>query len=329
MTTMNEAASFVLNNNQPRSENYNIVWGEFLDTFFINRYIDGYYSDVRPALAYALEPLKELAEKENWGPNDTILVSYFVHTFYELRKAQRNNPDIRYIVEYEDWIYFNTGLITENMERIYATFQKNYKAASRGTEGKPQYFLSYNPNNFMREIHMSEYCYPLPDRCCYFDDYTQLIMDGTKEPIVHWTHIVDENWERICEILYGKDKCNDEEFKRRQQYDAQTRLEGALKLARNRVLTNYRTAVPQSYKGELQLLLPLCLKKASKPDFVLTLTRQDSKPPIPGVFTYTARTILTLSMAYQNARLVARPEKDWLIAEDVVPTMEDEIDDYE
>ena len=179
----------------------------------------------------------------------------------------------------------------------------------------------------MRDVHMMQYCNPLPDRCRYFDDYTQLIMDGSKTPTVSWTHIVEENWERICDVLYPGAHVEGGNVRRERQYDAQIRLQGALKTALNRVHANYRTAVPHSFKGELQLLLPLCIRQPSIPDLVLTISRSDLKPPVPGQFTYTARTILTLAMAYQNARLVARPEKDWLLAPKIITEQDNDLYD--
>jgi hypothetical protein len=152
-------------------------------------------------------------------------------------------------------------------------------------------------------------------------------MDGTKIPTVSWTHIIDENWKRICDVLYPKENFRNQHFKAQQQHDAQIRLQGALTKALNRVHANYRTAVPHSFKGELQLLLPLCILQENIPDLVLTISRIDSRPPEPGKFTYTARTILTLDMAYQNARLVARPEKDWLLAPETVDETYEELYD--
>ncbi|UJR17368.1 hypothetical protein I4U23_004263 [Adineta vaga] len=297
----------------PRST-YNEVWEEFLNTFHVKCIFQNQKLDVKQAIAICLKPLKKMAEAEEWGSDDIILINYFVHTFHALREAQRGEPQGRYIVEYNNWIYFDTGLITTNMESIYAAFEKNRAPGTRGTDKNPQYFIGGNPSNFLRDVHMTDYCNPLPNRCRYFDDYTQLIMDGTKTPTVQWAHIIDENWERICKVLYPGRRHDDRNFKEQQQYDAHTRLAGALNIALKRVHTNYRTAVPHSYRGELQLLLPLCILKPNKPDLVLTISRVDLNPPAPGQFSYTAKTILTLDMAYQNARLVARPEKDWLLA---------------
>ncbi len=324
---MSEAAAFTRPPRQARERPPNRVWDHFLDTFYVNRIFDGRKYDVKTALAICLEPLKEMAEHEEWGQNDIILVNYFVHTFHGLCEAQRKEPNGRYIIEYDKWIYFNTGLITANMEPIYAAFEWNRGPGSRATQDNPQYYLTRSLNNFLRDVHMLQYCNPLPDRCRYFDDYTQLIMDGTKTPTVSWTHIIEENWDRICAVLYPTAAVNDWNFKDRQQHDVQIRLQGALTKALIRVHANYRTAVPQSFQGELQLLLPLCILRANIPDLVLTISRMDTRPPIPGVFTYTARTILTLNMAYQNARLIARPEKDWLFAPEIVPDTDDALYD--
>lgn len=306
----------------------NRVWIEFLDTFYVNRRFDGGdLLEVKEALGRCLEPLKQMAEEENWGQNNINLVNYFVHTFDGLHQAQTREPNKRYIVRYNDWIYFNTGLITEEMEPIYAAFKRNTGPGAKGNDTKPQYSLILNPNNFMRDVDMTRYCNPLPDRCRYFDDYTLLIMDATKTPAVAWGHIINENWKRICRVLYPGQNIDDDNFRANHRYDAQTRLHGALMLALNRVHANYRTAVPQSYKGEIQLLLPLCINRPNVPDLVLTVSRVDLMPPVPGMFTYTARTILTLAMAYQNARLLARPEKDWLLAPVVVTEADEDYED--
>ena len=58
----------------------------------------------------------------------------------------------------------------------------------------------------------------------------------------------------------------------------------------------------QFYDGRIQLLLPLCLT-GDKPGLALTIQREDGF--------YSARTCLTLDMAYNNARLICRPESSW------------------
>jgi hypothetical protein len=83
-------------------------------------------------------------------------------------------------------------------------------------------------------------------------------------------------------------------------------LFGAIDEVKKKVRTNYKIAIPQYYDGKIQLLLPLCLTAGSpNPDLALVIHRLNDK-------TYTARTCLTLKMAYNNARLIVKPQSDWL-----------------
>ena len=82
-------------------------------------------------------------------------------------------------------------------------------------------------------------------------------------------------------------------------------LEGAIKHALIRVRRNYKTAIPQFYRGKIQLLLPLCFRTRTSADLALVIERQRD--------TYRASTCLTLDMAYNNARLIARPDTEWLL----------------
>ena len=80
-------------------------------------------------------------------------------------------------------------------------------------------------------------------------------------------------------------------------------FEGAVAEAARRAAANYTLAVPQFYGGRIQLLLPLCLT-SDKPELALTIQREDGF--------YAARTCLTIEMAYNNARLICRPETSWI-----------------
>lgn len=81
-------------------------------------------------------------------------------------------------------------------------------------------------------------------------------------------------------------------------------LTGAIDNAKERVRRNYKAAVPQYYRGRIQLLLPLCLSNPKVADLALVVEAHDGF--------YRAATCLTLDMAYNNARQLARPDRDWL-----------------
>ena len=83
-----------------------------------------------------------------------------------------------------------------------------------------------------------------------------------------------------------------------------TILNGAIDTMKKRVSANYKLAVPQYYDGKIQLLLPLCLLSDTIPDVAITVTKTET--------CYQGHTCLTLDMAYNNARLIAKPESNWL-----------------
>lgn len=69
-----------------------------------------------------------------------------------------------------------------------------------------------------------------------------------------------------------------------------------------RISRNFRWIAPQFYNGKITYLAPLVFGKDIIP---LAIERTSD--------TYRANTILTQSMAYCNARLIARPESNWLV----------------
>jgi hypothetical protein len=88
-------------------------------------------------------------------------------------------------------------------------------------------------------------------------------------------------------------------------YGVQTIVKGAIENAMERVKRNYKTAIPFFHRGKIQLLLPLCLKDPTIADIVIVVQKHTNF--------YRASTCLTLDIAYNNARLLARLDKDWLL----------------
>ena len=86
----------------------------------------------------------------------------------------------------------------------------------------------------------------------------------------------------------------------------QNALIGAIDLMKKRVMANYKIAVPQYFDGKIQLLLPLYILENKEPDLALVVTKNKS-----GNY-YQGHTCLTMQMAYNNARLIAKPDSNWL-----------------
>ena len=86
-----------------------------------------------------------------------------------------------------------------------------------------------------------------------------------------------------------------------------SRLDDAIELAQKRVEWNFKTAVPAFYptKNTMSLLLPLDLTENEQPNVALVVKLMESGA-------YIGQTILTMKVAYNNARLICRPDSDWL-----------------
>ncbi len=70
--------------------------------------------------------------------------------------------------------------------------------------------------------------------------------------------------------------------------------------------------------GNISLLLPLNLVKENKVDLALVVSKGDGG--------YLAETIYTLNWAYKCARLICRPDSDWLTPSTITKDNEDEDD---
>ncbi len=90
-------------------------------------------------------------------------------------------------------------------------------------------------------------------------------------------------------------------------------FDSAIQRAKLLAERNYKLAVPQFWRetGEIQFLLPIYLgelEEADRPQCALALSL-DRSGRVPY---YRGATILTLDMAYNNARLIAKPDVFWL-----------------
>jgi hypothetical protein len=123
---------------------------------------------------------------------------------------------------------------------------------------------------------------------------SDLLYDTELELRKNVDHIIDDNRDRFPEPFRSM----------KDNFQLRIALEGAIDHSVKRVERNYKTAVPQYYQGHMQLLLPLCMTSQTKADLALAVYREGN--------VYLAATCLTLDMAYNNARLIARPDTEWL-----------------
>lgn len=247
-----------------------------------------------------LDALSQLAAEEKWDFRDPtpeqqtyrhpILYNYIQHTFKRLSEEYdaTDDPAVKNskIAIKGDKACFNTGLYTSNYEQIFGLFTKN-----RREDAQPWYMIG-----FFREsdIELNSFV-PLPTRAEYFTDISDLIFDYRLEIRVNSDHILNDpsNLARLPEM-----------FRAPAQRELLINVfNGAVNVAKKKVAANYRLAIPQFYEGTVQLLIPLCLA-GQQVDAALVIYREGE--------IYQGRTCLTIDMAYNNARLIAKPESNWL-----------------
>lgn len=237
-----------------------------------------------------LEQLASLAHKENWSYRYMesnlpypILYSYVYHTFSRLE--DEGKIAVAQDTSGSELACFNTGLVTEMQEEIFALFVPN----RRTDEGQPEWFL----RGFVRESDRSlTFFARRPDIANYFADPAELIYDTRVDLVINMEHVIRDNNARFPADL------------RENTFALRSAIDGAISAAKRRVRRNFKSGIPQFYRGKLQLLLPLSLRSPDRADLALVVAREHE--------VYRASTVLTLDMAYNNARLIARPDTEWL-----------------
>lgn len=239
-----------------------------------------------------LRELAERAQPEIWSLDPaqpfSILGNYLRYTFKRLTQQQK-------IEESTDShgtgiAAINTGLFTPNYEAIYAFFEAN-----RDPSRQPWVLKDFIPECDRRMSFFEQ----KPAVARYFDNPAELIYDPDRELIPNLDHIIGDHVDRYPSDL------------RESAHRRRMMLHGQVVEAGKRAQMNYKIAVPQFYfgrdgaePGRIQLLLPLCFESPARADLALVVEREARA--------YRAFTVLPLDLAYKNARLIARPDSDWL-----------------
>lgn len=281
-----------------------------------------------------LDELASLALPEAWdfecpdepsAHRNVILKSYICTTFYRLKLEDKVCVD-----DAARFAAFNTGLVNRRYDDIYACFEPGVGTIPWKFSG----FCTGGARGLGKQL--VSLFNPLPEPASYFGSKDDLLFDLERELIIDFDHILIDNLERLPvafleEELHsspeglqlaravresdGEDERadaladladflleNDRMFRR-----LRWRLSDAVELARKRVRWNYKTAIPSYYPraNAMSLLLPLCLLDDEHADAALVVQLMPSG-------NYQGQTILTMQQAYTNARLICRPDSDWL-----------------
>jgi len=120
------------------------------------------------------------------------------------------------------------------------------------------------------------------------------VFDTSYEFEVNYDHIFDQNRDRLPEIL------------RDNRTLAISAIQGSVQLLTQKIIRNYKIAIPHWHEGKMQLLLPLNLTSENEADLALVADKDKAG------HIYRIKTVLTMDMAYVDARLITRPDREWL-----------------
>jgi cold shock CspA family protein len=237
-----------------------------------------------------------MAEREEWNyrvhpakDQFTILRNYMKHTFMRLHELPNH---LAYSAD-DNALAFNTGLVTPFQEPIFALFRRR----PEGKFGPPWVLRGFEKASSFSFLNL--FGGTTPPLARYFDDAAQLVFDTRLPLSVNAEHVPHDST-RFPESL---NQLTPRDLAMHVNAKAPEGVE--------RVRRNYKTAIPQFYRdgksgrGKVQLLLPVSLLRRDHVELALAVELLDS-----GV--YLGRTVLTLDWAYNNARLLTRPDTDWL-----------------
>ena len=280
------------------------------------------------------EDLCQLALDEDWGDYEDdlgrihhpILENYLNYTFQKLfsDKGILYSSDKRYAA-------FNTGLVDCRYLPIYALFDKYAGYKKWHLIG----FCISGENQAGKTLN-AEF-EKMPPLAKYFNSINDLLFDTTRGlPALDFEHIIlERTWRLPFEFVKAhppkdfelKDLKQLKQLDREQKkyyYDSLSKaisadqdtyraycmaLQNALSVAIKRVQWNYKSAIPMYYPNpkakKMCLFLPLSLVHDNKVDLALVVERTNSGR-------YQGSTVYQLEWAYKCARLICRPDSDWL-----------------
>lgn len=288
-----------------------------------------------------------------------ILKEYFRFTFY---KAKLDGL----IVENEIGAIFNTGLVDNSYDDIYCYLRRNRDKSDFFNRKWEFGYFATTQDDAGKELNVDFASFP--DSPKYINNLQDVYFDMSLDLNVDYKHIIIDNNRRlpfdfiVRELRQYTSKSHDQNVEKMlADYDndsldkhsinkildyiaddkqpgytcIKTALGTAVDVAQKYCKWNYKNAIPIYYPhtNGISLLLPLCLTNYDNvADVALVVERIRVSSTQNDVETvverYQGQTILTLDMAYQDARQICRPNSEWLTPDLISASDEDnDIDD--
>lgn len=241
-----------------------------------------------------LDYLIKIAEPEEWNQTDvhtkktnSTVFYYIIHTFDRLFVQNKI-----YIDELEENAFFNTGLMTSEGNEIFGHLKKSFFYDSANPTSNYWYFKTFLKSN---EKEFIIKCKQKPQIATYYNDFNELYFNPDLDIEINYDHIYEDNIDRLPE-----------EIKTIDQDTAKQIFKAALEFTKKKIKRNNRIPVPQYYNSKLMFLIPV--RVFVNKTIVVAVEKINRQ--------YIANTILSMGMAYNCARLLNKPEIDWLFLKD-------------
>lgn len=232
---------------------------------------------------------------------------------------------------------FNTGLVDEYFNDIYACFERN-----TNPDGLKWKFADFCVAGKGIGKKLVECFSPLPEPARYIKSGEDTVYDVSKPLFLNYDHIIIDNIDRLplpfLEQISGS--CSTEALELTAKIRAcesgsgreslygllreavrnntklymsiKNGLDNAIELSKKRIRMNFRNAVPcySPKDNKMSIMLPLFIMDNGKPDLALVVRKTDSG-------SFQGYTAFTLKQAYVNARLIFSGIEGWLSMEKV------------
>lgn len=296
-----------------------------------NDFIKSLHSELLPGETwkYAEPAQTEMRKKTEYE----ILESYLRTVFAALLQEHNcpgslNFGKIRFSKD-GNYALFNTGLLSKyatDLIVIGEVFPKDRTTNDHITLSNP--FVLRRGKTELREKGFESSDADV-DMVSFFDQVSQIVYDATAEvdtdDIEKLRHCIEEG------ITRGRfpQKCK-EQYDRGELEDLTDTFIKAIRRAERIARRNYKYVVPQyrtsATGNRIQFLMPIYMlaKYEESPDFALVL----SESVIGGQKFYKPETVLELAWAYNNARVICKPDDMWLNPSKIEDVEDEMIDKY-
>jgi len=250
-------------------------------------------------------PEKWSYQNHNSGIPQPILKSYIENMFEKLKKEDGGSKILR--SDDGKYLIFNSGLLDKFFHEIYII---SHIVKEDGEDAYRNPYIMTSLTDLTRigfvvggkRIVKQD---DLPEPAQFFTNINEVIFHHDIEIDRNYdkfSHIIDERRDRFPETEQEKDTT-----------ELARKLDNSINYAIAIAKRNYKLIVPmyRPQEDKIQLLMPIYLSGSftKKPDFALVLDLED------GI--YTPETILPLDAAYQNARLITKPDQLWLNPDEI------------